>query len=240
MEEPKLNTLFPDTRWSIVVKAQGVDGTQAHRALGELCQSYWYPLYAYARRTGQSRHDAEDRVQAFLQNVIANQSLESVDPSRGKLRAFLKAAMRNFMKSEWRRDVAQKRGGTADHIPIDVDWAESLLVADEEPQAAFDRSWAYSVLRRAFERLDEHFDRQNKRELYEAIKGCLQGDGKIEPGEVIAERFCISKEGVRSAVFKLRRRFRDYIHEEIRDTCADEADAKEEIADLCRILTNVG
>ena len=222
------------------MKAQGADDSQAHRALGDLCQSYWYPLYAYARRTGQSRQDAEDRVQAFLQNIIANQSLESVDPSRGKLRAFLKASMRNFMNSEWRRDLAQKRGGAAEHIPIDIDWAESLLVADEAPQDAFDRSWAYSVLRKVFERLDKHFDRQGKRELYEAIKGCLQGDGKIEPGEVIAERFGISHEGVRSAVFKLRRRFRDYIHEEIRDTCADETEAKEEITDLCRILIDKG
>ena len=96
------------------------------------------------------------------------------------------------------------------------------------------------MLRSVFKRLEDHFDRQGKRELYEAIKGCLQGDGKIAPGEEIAKRFNISHEAVRSAVFKLRRRFRDYVHEEIRDTCADETEAKQEITELCRVLTEVG
>jgi RNA polymerase sigma-70 factor (ECF subfamily) len=183
-------------------------------------------------------------VQSFFQAVLVNQSLKSVDPARGRLRAFLKASMRNFMNNEWRRDLAQKRGGTAQHLSIDLEWAESRLGGEpasaDDPQAAFDRSWAFSLLRTVFKRLEDHFDRNGKRELYEAIKGCLQGDGKIEPGEDLATRLGISHEAVRSAVFKLRRRFRDYIHEEIRETCADEAEAKQEIRDLCRILTSQG
>jgi len=226
----------------MVLQARNSDDTRSLRALEELCQAYWYPLYVYARRVGHSPQDSEDRVQAFLQNVLANQSLESADPSQGKLRAFLKASMRNFMNHQWRHDLAQKRGGTAQHVSIDLAWAESRLGAEpsvgEDPMAEFDRSWAFSVLRRVFARLEKTYDQLGKREIYEAIKGCLKGDGKIEAGEQIAVQLGMSHEGVRSAVFKLRRRFREYIEEEVRETCTDETEFREEIADLCRILTN--
>lgn len=240
---PKLSNspLFPDTRWSLVIDAQGGDAdTRAQRAIGELCQSYWYPLYAYLRGSGLSPQDAEDRTQAFFANVLAHRSLDAVSPERGKLRAFLKAALRNFNNNEWRRDYAQKRGGGEVHLSIDQDWAEERLAAepDTDPLDSFDRHWAFSLLKTVFKRLEDHHDRTGKRELYDAIKGCLQGDGKYEAGETIAVRLGISHEGVRSAVFKLRRRFRDYVHEEIAETCASPDEAKEEIAYLCRILTS--
>ena len=52
--------LFPRTRWSLVRRAAIV-----HTALGDWLGSYWYPLYAWARKRGASPEDAADGVQGF-------------------------------------------------------------------------------------------------------------------------------------------------------------------------------
>jgi RNA polymerase sigma-70 factor (ECF subfamily) len=43
----------------MVLRAARSDTTRARAALEDLCQAYWYPLYAYSRRRGYSPHDAE-------------------------------------------------------------------------------------------------------------------------------------------------------------------------------------
>jgi RNA polymerase sigma-70 factor (ECF subfamily) len=63
---PEKPGAFPETRWSVVLAAQGAGGENARRALNELCGAYWYPIYAYIRRTGRTPEDAEDLTQGFF------------------------------------------------------------------------------------------------------------------------------------------------------------------------------
>lgn len=84
-------SLFPETRWSLVIKAQSDDRTLAHRALGELCQNYWYPIYGFARSRGLTPSDAEDATQAFFESLLGRNSIEAVSENHGRLRAFLLA-----------------------------------------------------------------------------------------------------------------------------------------------------
>jgi len=233
--------VFPDTRWSVIVRVQGDPGEEAERALEDLCQTYWYPLYCFARSRGLSPHDAEDRTQAFFQRLFENESLANLAAENGRMRSFLLAAMKNFLASKWREEKALKRGGGVRTLSIDQDWAEENLgseieTASEQAEELFDRSWAFSLLNAVSRRLEEHYEKSGRKELYEAIKPCLEGEGNYEDGAELAARFELSSEGVRSAVFKLRRRFREYVEEEVADTCADENEAREEIVHLCKIL----
>ncbi len=234
-----MQTLFPETRWSLVVKAQEGTGTRARRALNELCQSYWYPLYAFLRGMGLSQHDAEDRTQSFIASIIERRALDSVSPDRGKLRAYFKAALRNFNHSELRRDYAQKRGGGDSPDSLEQDWEGKPPVADSTSDLweSFDRHWAFTLLKRVFSRLEAYYERKEKRDLYEAIRPSLEGDGKYEGGDEVAKQLNLSPEGLRSAVYQLRRRFGDYVREEIADTCVSPEDVREELAYLCRMLT---
>ena len=79
---------FETTHWSIVVRAHG-ESAAAQRALETLCQTYWFPLYAFARRSGQSQEDAEDLVQSFFAYVVEKRLFERADAERGRLRTFL-------------------------------------------------------------------------------------------------------------------------------------------------------
>ena len=236
-EAPKLS-IFPDTPWSLVLNAQGGEETHIQRALGEICQIYWYPLYTCARRAGLAPGNAEDCVQGLFTNLLANRSFESVAEDRGRLRAFLQVAMKNFVAQEWRKSQSQKRGGGSIHLSIDQEWGEQQFknepASSEDLGADFDRSWAYSLLHNVFKRLEDYYEEKGKSEHFHAVKGCLKGDGKYDAA--IAEELKLSNEGLRSLVFKLRRRFREYIEEEVKETCAHEDDAREEIRYLCQIL----
>src|SRR5437764_1069093 len=92
--------IFVTTHWSVVLKAGRSDTTRAREALGRLCQTYWFPLYAYVRRRGYSPHDAQDLTQEFFARLLARESLSHADPDRGRFRSFLLTAMNNFLATE--------------------------------------------------------------------------------------------------------------------------------------------
>lgn len=82
----------------------------ADQALAVLCEAYWYPIYAYIRRTGRSQHDAEDLTQGFFARLLERAVLAAANPGKGRLRTFLLACVRNFLSDERERARAQKRG----------------------------------------------------------------------------------------------------------------------------------
>src|SRR5258708_6729688 len=101
MARPESSAKFPPTRWSVVLSTRGgQDAEKAQAALAELCGVYWAPLYAYARRCGHSRHDAEDLTQGFFARLLAKDSLANADPSRGRLRSYLLRSFQYFMTEE--------------------------------------------------------------------------------------------------------------------------------------------
>jgi len=77
---------FVTTRWSVVLAAGG-DSTRAGAALERLCGAYWYPLYVFARRSGQGAHDAEDLVQSFFAACLTGGFLGRADQTKGRFRS---------------------------------------------------------------------------------------------------------------------------------------------------------
>jgi len=122
---------FAATRWSIVVAANDWQaGTAARRAMGELVQMYWFPLYAYVRRRGSGPAQAEDLVQGFFARLLEKDALALVDRRRGKFRSFLLASLQNFLSNEWDKNRAAKRGGRADIVALDAMEAEARYAAE--------------------------------------------------------------------------------------------------------------
>ena len=92
-EQPRVpNGIFATTQWSVVVQAGDGQSPEAGFALERLCQTYWYPLYAYVRRRGYNPHEAQDLTQAFFERMLEKSFLRAVDRSKGKFRSFLIAA----------------------------------------------------------------------------------------------------------------------------------------------------
>jgi len=232
--------IFPHTRWSLVLAATRKDAPESAAALESLCRAYWYPLYAYVRRSGQSPHDAQDLTQEFFYRLLEKRWLDSADRGKGKLRTFLIVALRKFMNNEWRRASAQRRGGGLSHAPLDTEFAESRYSADPSANLpadeTFDKEWALTLLDLTMKRLREEFAFANKPDDFEALKSCLMAThGAIDyPG--IASRLGMNQGAARVAVHRLRKRFRDVYRDELSQTLADGEDLDGELRHLAAAL----
>src|SRR4026207_509679 len=102
---------FLSTHWSLVLQAGNRGSPASDEALASLCQSFWAPLYAYARRRAADVHEAQDLTQAFFAQLLEKNYLASVTPERGRFRSFLLTAFKHFLAKEWDKARAQKRGG---------------------------------------------------------------------------------------------------------------------------------
>src|SRR5262245_46755173 len=142
--------VFVTTRWTVVLSAGHKSSPQSDQALGELCQTYWYPLYAYRRRQGHTKEDAEDLTQAFFARFLQKNYLEGLSAERGRFRAFLLASLKHFLANEWDKANRQKRGGGAQHLSLDWQSADERYQLDPpdaaSPDRLFDREWALALL----------------------------------------------------------------------------------------------
>jgi RNA polymerase sigma factor (sigma-70 family) len=231
--------LFPNTHWSVVLAARHGNAPQAAAALETICGSYWQPLYAYARRSVRSPHDAEDITQEFFRRLIEKGWLESVDRDKGKLRTFLIVALKHFMSKEWRRAASHKRGGGQSHVQLDTALAESRFAADPgslTAEDAFDQQWALTVFDLTLTKLQAEHAASGKPEDFEAFKSCLVSRrGAIVYSE-IADRLGMSEGAVRVAVHRFRKRFRELYREQVAQTLSQGADLEEELRHLAGAL----
>jgi DNA-directed RNA polymerase specialized sigma24 family protein len=233
--------VFVTTRWTVVLHAGRKSSPHSDRALGELCQTYWYPLYAYVRRKGKTKEDAEDLVQAFFEKFLAKNYLEGLSAERGKFRAFLLASLKHFLANEWDKAQRQKRGGGVTHLSLDWQSAEERYHLDPpdpaSPDKAFDREWALALLERVIARLRDECTATGKSGLFEQSRGFLMvGEAAIPYAE--AARTLGWEEGaMRVAVHRLRKRYRELLRDEIAQTLTDPAQVAEELRALQAALS---
>ena len=230
---------FATTHWTMVMQAGRSDSTRAHAALDKLCQTYWYPLYAYVRRRGHSAHDAQDLTQAFFEKLLERKWVSDADRERGRFRTFLLTAISRFLSDEWDKIRAKKRGGQAVHVPLQLDSAETRYgtepVDRATPEQVFERRWALTLLDSVLEKLRAEHEREGKTELFEVLHPCLIGGRDIQPYAELATKLGMSEAAVKVAVHRFRKRYRQLLREEIAQTTAAE-EVDEELRHLCAVL----
>ena len=228
--------IFVTTRWTVVLSAGRKSSPQSDRALGELCQTYWYPLYAYVRRQGKTKEDAEDLVQAFFAKFLEKNYLEGLSAGRGKFRAFLLASLKHFLANEWDKAQRQKRGGGVPHLSLDWQGADARYHLDPpDPSSSdktFDREWALALLERVVTRLREECVADGKEKLFEQAKGFLMVGESVIPYAQAAQALGLDEGAVRVAVHRLRKRYRALLRDEIAQTLDDPAQVAEELRSL--------
>ncbi len=223
---------FPTTHWSLIIKAGTPTSSQARAALEELCSAYWYPLYAFIRRKGNAPDRALDLTQDFFARLLEKDILTAVDQRKGRFRAFLQVACKNFLIDTWR----QKREVSATAIPIDARTAEGRYVIEPAdnmtPERLFDRAWAFTLLDRVLTLLAAEYAQSNRAELFDQLKVVLtDGKGSVGAAE-LAARLEMSEAAINSATHRLRKRYRAILQEQIAATLDDPSDFDDEIRSL--------
>ena len=82
---------FEETAWSVVIATGATTPARAHTAMAELCRIYWRPIYAYLRRSGYDKDDAQDLTQSFFQHLLENETLRRVSREKGASAVFCSA-----------------------------------------------------------------------------------------------------------------------------------------------------
>jgi RNA polymerase sigma factor (sigma-70 family) len=231
---------FPGTHWSAVVAAGREGSPNAEAALAELCGTYWYPLYAFARRKGHQPADAQDLTQGFFTHFIDSQLVVKANPEKGRFRSFLMGCFVNFMASEKERAQALKRGGRQPVIPLDPQQAEVRLAQELSPGASperlFDRHWALAVLDAALVRLESEFKKSGREQLFQQLQPFLQGDTSGPGYAEVAQRLGTTEGTISVTVHRLRQRYRELLRVVVSQTVNSPLEVDAELAHLMAAL----
>jgi RNA polymerase sigma factor (sigma-70 family) len=229
---------FPPTRWSVILNAARGGSPDADQSLANLCEAYWYPLYAFLRHRGHSPEEGEDLTQEFLARLVHKHYLEGLTEEGGRFRSFLLTALKRFLANERDRDRAQKRGGGQTLISIDASAElryQRELIDRATPDVIFERQWAFTVMDRVLAQLQAEYTRAGKGKLFELLQGCLPGaDGESSYAEAGAA-LDLKESSVRMAALRLRRRYGQLLREEIADTVLSPKEVEQEIRHLIEV-----
>ena len=232
---------FTPTHWSVVLSAADSTAPASLAALEKLCQTYWYPLYAYVRRKGCGPEDAQDLTQGFFARLLEKKFLRQVDRGKGKFRSFLLASLEHFLAKEWRDAKRQKRGGGCPHIALDsLEAEERYRLEPSDTLSAdriYDRRWALALLEATFARLRAECAASGKTALFEALKGTLCAEEGPSSQAELAARLGMSVGAVKVAAYRLRQRYGELLRAEVADTVATEGEVDEEIRHLFAALS---
>lgn len=227
---------FDTTHWSIVTAAADRGSREATVAMEKLCRAYWFPLFCYVRRKGLSPADAQDVTQEFFCGLIARNSLQCVDRSRGSFRSFLLASMNHLLANERDKACALKRGGEVQFLSLNTEEAEGRFAQEatggDSPEKAFDRRWALTLLDRALARLREEATAAGKLPQFEALKRFLSDTANAGDYAALEAQLNVEPGGVAVAVHRLRLRYREIVRAEIAQTVAGEDELKAEMRHL--------
>jgi RNA polymerase sigma factor (sigma-70 family) len=225
---------MPTTRWTLV-EAAGSDASSCDRrkALEILSQDYWRPIYTFIRKWGHQPEDAEDLTQSFLISFIERNSFDGAAAENGKFRTWLLASLKNYLLSDKRDRNRLKRGGGATHLSIDRDlgesWLESCQADGHSPESIFEQQWAASILERALARLEALCKRDGREHQFEVLMPLIAGTEERGGYTPAAQALNLTEGSTRSAVFRLRKRLRALVRDEVAATVASKEDLDEEI-----------
>jgi RNA polymerase sigma factor (sigma-70 family) len=204
---------FPSqTQWTLLIQpAADLASPEARGALNLLCQTYWFPVYAFLRSERIDSHRAKDLTQGFFLHLLEDNLIRQAHREKGRFRTFLLACLRNYLKDEWRKEQALKRGGQAEILSIDDTEAEEkyqrLPVTEPASEATFDRTWAATVIERATERLRLDYARRGRSDVFEVMKGCLTGEVLPDSYAGLSAKLGMTRETFEVNLTRLRKAF---------------------------------
>lgn len=230
---------FLTTQWTMVRQAANSRSPESDRAMETVCRHYWYPLYAYARRFGKQPEDAKDLTQGFFHLLISGDAFKKANPELGRFRTFLLSSFKNFIQKEHRNATRIKRGGTSPHLPMEWDEAEGRYAHEPPdhatPEKLFDRNWAQLMMESTFHRIRQEYEEADELDRFEALRFTLEDPRAVAYAEVAAD-LGLSEAGVKSAVHRLRRRFRELFREIIAESLDDPRQVDQELKHIVHSL----
>ena len=227
---------FATTRWTMVRDASGATSVASTKALEELCNAYWFPLYTYVRRLGRSKEEAEDLTQGFFMYLLSRSDFTDLNRKEGKFRSFLLASLKHYISNDNDKKRTKKRGGTITHFSLDWESADAkyqlIDTTTLSPDSAYDREWATALLERVIISLEENATRKGRHKEFAQLKQFLTSERGEIPYEKAAAEIGVTATALRVSVHRLRKHYRDLLKAEVSNTISPDESVMDEIATL--------
>jgi len=238
---------FQTTQWTLFRQLSCGSEEDTQMAISVICEHYWFPLYAFVRRNGYGREDAQDVLQNFFLSLLEGQWLQQADARKGKLRTFLITILKRQMASDWRKQYRQKRGSGEVCASFETLNAEEWYMQsppEVSSEVLYDYQWAVALLGHSMRDLQEDYTLRGKRDRFDGLKDYLEWDDRDDGRDgyqQVAERMNMTESGVKIAVYRMRKQFRRILLGHVRETLeADDpvadADVEHELKHLFHVL----
>jgi RNA polymerase sigma factor (sigma-70 family) len=232
--------VFATTRWTVVISARDLNPEISQKAQSELCERYWYPLYAYVRKRGYSAIDAQDLTQAFFAQLLAHNWVAKADQHLGRFRTFLLTALERFLANEWDKVKTLKRGDGRDPLPLEFDSAEGRYRIEppdsRTPEQAYEYRWALALLEEVLAKLEKEWEEAGNKRLFARLKPCLLGSREALPYAQLALELGITEGALKVTVHRMRQRYREILREEVAGTVSTTDEVDDEMRYLFQVL----
>jgi RNA polymerase sigma factor (sigma-70 family) len=230
---------FATTHWSVVLDAQG-ESPAAEKALERLCRVYWWPLYGFVRRQGNSPVEAQDLTQSFFALLLERKDLDAVRREKGRLRSYLLASLKNFLGKAHRRAVTIKRGEGRPFVPLEEllarESADLEPVDTLSPDRIYERCWASALLEQVLARLEEEYRFVGKAALFQRLEKRLGDEPDRRSQAEIAQELGMTESAVTQAFYRLRQRYGLLVRQEIANTVAAPCNVEDELRHFIAVL----
>jgi RNA polymerase sigma-70 factor (ECF subfamily) len=228
------------TDWGLIVRAIDDEAPESADALEQVTRRYWPAIYAAIRASGRDPHEAADLAQGFVCDVVLRRRLLArADPRRGRFRALLYSALRNYLYEQHRRATRKRRSdGGQPPRALAGDRLESAAADPaRSPQQVFAVHWAATMIRRVLRQVQRAYideGRESHWMVFErrVARPMLTGEAPA-PYETMVRQLGL-KDHAQAAnmVITVKRRVARALADEIRRTVTDPAEVQEELREL--------
>jgi RNA polymerase sigma-70 factor (ECF subfamily) len=227
---------FSTTRWSMAAGLGDQDPVSAQACLLTLCLRYWYPVYAYLRRSGHAPDAAHDLTRGFFQQVLNSQSVRAGARRFGRFRQFLLAELHRFLSGD-----PPAPGPTAGELAAPpARELEARLSAEgargESPEQLLCRGFALEILGAAQKQLRREAGEAGRLAMFEALERYLGAEPQPGDFECSGRALGLRPMFVALAVQRLRQRFRELVDQELAETLAGPDELQDERQALLQVL----
>jgi DNA-directed RNA polymerase specialized sigma24 family protein len=233
---------FLTTQWSLIEGIQ--DGKDQDKALIDfLLKQYWKPVYCYLRHKDYGNEQAKDLTQGFFHEVVLNRDLVGrADQSRGRFRAFLLHALKQYVSKQDHKQQAQKRlEQKAVSFEIDEEPVLPESVVQSTAEESYHYAWLSFLLEHVLEEvkddckqqgLDIHWALFNKRIVWPIF------DDRPPPSlPELCELYDIEDEKKASnMIITVKRRFKAVLMQHVRNTVLSQGQALDELEELLQFF----
>lgn len=228
---------FPTTRWTLLAQATLHGDESGREALARMCEGYRRPVEMFLAAQGYAAQEQEDLTQEFFLRWLQSRAWKRADRLRGRFRNFMLGAVRHLMAHVAERQAAMKRGGGIVEVSLDdEDFDVELPAPDSQAVHAFDHAWALALITNTITALRSEQEARGKAAEFEVLRQFLPGSDVPPSLEAAAARLGLQLAACKSALHRLRERFRELLRTEVARTVSAPHEVEEELQYLRTLL----